>query len=378
MGSLCVGVKDGIPGLTMISEGLAKEQLNFLDAEAPARSPELSPELPAVLPFYATDGDAWITPFLEHFQPPRLSRDTLLTYVKHVRRFIRWWKDAHPQAALTQHVAHAYHAWLNIPLAANDPRPRVPHRTQSVMLSSVRRWGAFLVARDRLPQNPFDLVRGPNKADDLALGYLTEAQALHLLQTFPQDRLADMRDYLVALLMLRTGARETELCDANIEDVHPVGEDALLQLHSKGKDKQEPVVLRPDVRAEVDRYLVWRTQTTGPLSPGDPLFAKERNRGGYRMDAHEIRRRFKRVFARADLALPAISTLSLRQTAAIQALMGGAELDDVQKMMRHTSIETTKLYKKKYDRIKDAAERALDHLKLPVPATRPALDAPVA
>jgi site-specific recombinase XerD len=321
---------------------------------------------PATTAFHQTEGPDWIGRFLDHAQG-RLSQETTHTYAKYVRQFLTWWKTHRADAPLTKDLSLAYGSWLKTP-APGASHPPVPPRTRALVLSSVRRWAAFLVAQGRLPQNPFDAVRGPNKPNELALGYLTEEQAQAFLTACPKARLPDFRDYLTALLMLRTGARETELCQANVGDVLPLGDEAVLHLQSKGKDKQEAVVLLADVKAEVDRYLARRTEEKGPLLPHDPLLAKERQRVGNRMTPHDIRRRLKRIFKGLKLNHPHITTLSLRQTAATEALLKGAALDDVQRMMRHESIETTRLYFKKIERVLKGAERSLGHLKAAPPA----------
>ena len=109
----------------------------------------------------------------------------------------------------------------------------------------------------------------------------------------------------------------------------------------------------------------------GSVPPDAPLFTKDRAWrrrwegirpvGDERLTPDDIRRRLKPYFN--------FRLMALRQTAAVHALMRGAPLDGVQEMMRHESIETTKLYKKIANRLQRGGERFLDHLA-PAPCSQ--------
>jgi integrase/recombinase XerC len=352
-----ISMKD--PSLTSSGPSLPG-QLNFLPDVTPI---PLLPE--ALLPsiedppqaFHYADGSSSMETYLVHCQEQSLAPETAKTYQKCVARFLEWWRDESGllDMPLTSQVASAYGKWL----LRLEEASKITEGRRAVMLSSVRRWAVFLVATGRLASNPFQRVEGPDKPADVVLACLSEESVRSRLATMPKTRLIEVRDYVIALLMLRTGIRETELCEANVGDVVPLGELAFLQVRSKGKKrkKREPVVLRPDVYEALQQYLNQRRiedNEDQPLCGDVPLLGKARLRTDYRLTPHEIRRRLKPYF---NLRL-----MALRQTAAVHALMNGAPLDGVQEMMRHESIETTKLYKKIANRLQRGGERFLDHL----------------
>lgn len=312
------------------------------------------------------DGLATLEAYDLYCHELRLSRETAATYLTCVRQFLEWWEHESglAQQRLSNPVAVAYATFL----LALEQEEEITEGRRAVRLSAVRRWGTFLVSSGRLAANPFQKITGPDKPTDVLPACLSEDAVRSRLAAMPRGKLIELRDYVIALLMLRTGIRETELCEASVGDLLPVGELAFLQVQSKGKKKKEKlresVVLRPDVYVAVQDYLTRREREEGPVPASGPLFTKDRAWrlrwegirpvGNERLTPDDIRRRLKPYFN--------FRLMSLRQTAAVHALMNGAPLDGVQEMMRHESLETTKLYKKIANRLQRGGERFLDHL----------------
>lgn len=308
--------------------------------------------------FYLADSPSWVSQYLDDCEV-RLSPETVETYRKKLAIFTTWWQTHASETPLTGTVALAYDRWLTTEGTVSG-RP-VTERSRGLHLSAVRRWCAFLVSHARLQSNPFTRIT-VRRADWLSHGFLKFGEVKRLLRAFDDSDPLQFRDYLLALLMLRTGAREGELSAANLGDLSTMGQEGVLLLRSKGKQTQEPVLLRPDVKQKLDRYLLWRQQTDR-LPHTAPLFVNLRAGVGSRMTPRHMRRRIKQALRRAGLTQSDLSAISLRHTAAFQALLNKAPLKSVQLMMRHESIETTKVFSRQLERLRQGGERYLDHLR---------------
>ena len=109
-------------------------------------------------------------------------------------------------------------------------------------------------------------------------------------------------------------------------------------------------------------YLVCR----GKLEEDSPLFVvHHRGYEGRAMSEVMVSRMVKRYLRRIGLDDRKYTCHSLRHTAAILSLKAGATIYDVQQMLGHTSIETTRIYLRAIDeekRLDNPAIRRLDEL----------------
>src|SRR5260221_7013969 len=112
-----------------------------------------------------------------------------------------------------------------------------------------------LVIREVLAKSPAYKVKGFKLDDETSHVVLTEQEGQALLDAIDTGTLMGLRDYVVILLLLRTGLRRGEAAALTIGDVtmdqgHYV---AILQ-HSKG-DRRRVVKLPVDVWREIDGYI---------------------------------------------------------------------------------------------------------------------------
>lgn len=292
-------------------------------------------------------------------QSPQLSEDTLETYRHHLIRFYKWW-SASPRAQnpLTGEVVSAYRAYLN--------RQAFTYRSRSSRLAAVRSWCSYLQTEGHLSLHPFTDLPSFKKPDSITGGFLTEEEAVQFKDSFQHDQILSYRDYVIARLMLKTGLREIEVCQANIGDLGPFKEGGILFLRSKGKrNKEEEVVLLPELYQDIQTYLERRRQLQMSTTPDQPLFVGHRENiqpTGQRLSTHEVRRRLTLALRAAGITRPSISVRSLRHTAAILAFTHEAPLPAVQTMMRHEDPRTTRIYKRLADRLQRRGETYLEFL----------------
>ena len=298
-----------------------------------------------------SEAQHWIDAFLTKCEES-LSFETIDTYRRKLRLFIQWWSTASPNRALTVQLAYAY----------GNHRAGLPGsvRSHALHLAVVKRWGSYLVTAGRLSQNPWTGVAAPRQPVWLATDWLTFAEIKRLLQSFDRTSRSHQRDAIIARLMLKTAAREHELAMADIKDIRLIGTDAWLFLKSKGKRKEEPVLLVKPLQDEIDAYLL-RRYPDGIFPPDAPLFTVSTDDEERRIPTREMRRRITNALKRAHITRVGITPLSLRHTAGKQALAKKAPLPAVQEMMRHESIKTTRRLAEQEHRKSFPAERFLTH-----------------
>ena len=292
-----------------------------------------------------------------HERASVIADTTVATYARKLATFHEWWQQHEPTLPVSETLATRYACWLATPGTRSKA-------SQGLHLSAVRQWGCFLLAAGHLSVNPFAAVSGPPRARWLRHRLLTRTNLQTLLKQFPVTTLVGQRDYLLAALMIRTGARESELAAANIGDLTEYGEEgSLLLLHSKGKAKQEPVVVRPDPSTKLWAYLRQR-YPDGRFPSQDPLFTNHHPHSrGERMTTRGMRKQLKAGFKEAGLAQPHVTALSLRLSGGALAYRKGASPSELKRTMRHESIQTTQVLIDQVNRIRFGAERYLDDIQ---------------
>jgi site-specific recombinase XerD len=124
----------------------------------------------------------------------------------------------------------------------------------------------------------------------------------------------------------------------------------VLYVQGKGRDKKDQhVVLVKEAYEPLSKYLSTREPILRrKLNEDDPLFAGIGNRAlGERMTTRAIHERISYYFKKAGIKREKISPHSLRHTAALLAIEGGAPIPAVKKMMRHGTVATTLIYFRK-------------------------------
>lgn len=300
-----------------------------------------------------SDAETHLSEYLAHVQDD-LRAETLETYRKKLRAFLRWWTAAAASEPLSADLARQYDRFLRDRLAKRE----ISKRSFGLYLTPVRQWMLFLVGQKQLAENPFADVHGPGRAKGLTHGYLTLPQVKEFLASFHRTQLRDQRDYALCYLMLKTAVRPIELERANVGDVDEIDGQAVLYLYRKGTDdRADWVVLLPEVLEALHTYL----RARGRARANDPLFATMDRRAERRLSSYEIRRRVVTALRRAGLKRTTIAGLSLRHTAAMQALRNQAPLEKVQRLLRHRSIKTTQVYQDQLRAVRRGAERYLKY-----------------
>lgn len=186
---------------------------------------------------------------------------------------------------------------------------------------------------------------------------LTREQAQRLILS-----IENQRNRAMLLLMVSTGLRTIEVTRANVEDMRNSGESTILMVHGKGKTSKDDFVKVPaGVVEEIQAYVSTRT-----VKNGDPLFASEsKNNMGNRMNTGSISWIVKTALRNIGIDDPRISAHSLRHTCATFALLEKATLQEVQDLLRHSSLAMVLIYSHNINRLAArTSENVLRHMSL--------------
>lgn len=229
--------------------------------------------------------------------------------------------------------------------------------TINAYLVVVRKFFAWTESKKIYP-NIAKTIKGMKSPRGFRKECLTNEQISRVLMRINSSTIQGKRDFAIVNLLLRTGLRTIEIQRANIGDMLRVIDEAKLYIQGKGRDtKDEYVVLTYGALKPILTYLNDRRV----IDTNEPLFASVSDRNcGNRMTTRSISRLVKEALKTAGIDDKRLSAHSLRHTAITNALLGGATLQEVKTMARHSNINTTLIYSHNLERMANPAERVID------------------
>jgi len=209
----------------------------------------------------------------------------------------------------------------------------------------------FLVAEDLLDGNPMAAVPKPRlarsapkaiRADDAAVRLLATAATVDGGARSPWPE----RDLALVALFLVSGIREGEAVALGMASIGgPEGARRLEVIGKGGKARTIPV--DPALERVLALYQTTRAQRFSDHDldhPATPLLIDTRGR---RLAAHQISYLIERLYTRAGIRarIPAGAMVhALRHTFATDALQAGADVVELQALLGHASLDTTRRY----------------------------------
>lgn len=230
--------------------------------------------------------------------------------------------------------------------------------TVQAYLASVKQLYAWLQTEKAYP----DITRGI-KAGKKPRGFRKDILSLASLRTvlegINKSTLEGLRDYAILSLLARTGLRTVEVVRASIGDLRQeAGLEAgerVLWIQGKGRDTKDDFVLLTEAAVKpIQEYL----RARGTVGDTEPLFCScsDRNKG-QALTTRSVSRIVKQALRLAGLDSERLTAHSMRHTAISLAVVGGASLQQVQAMARHSDTKTTLTYFHNLDRLRSGAER---------------------
>lgn len=208
-------------------------------------------------------------------------------------------------------------------------------------VASVRTFHQFALDEALTTTNPAADVSPPRLGQRLPKA-LTIDQVTRMLEAPDRDTPDGLRDAALLELLYGTGARVSEVCGLDVDDVTVAltDPDAGLRLLGKG-NKERMVPLGSYARSAVDAYLVRARTGLARAGSGSPALLL--NQRGGRLSRQSAWAAIKRAAAVAGIT-EEVSPHSLRHSFATHLLDGGADLRVVQELLGHSSVATTQIY----------------------------------
>jgi len=161
-----------------------------------------------------------------------------------------------------------------------------------------------------------------------------------LLQQPDRDHFIGLRDYCFLLLLLDTGMRLSEALGLRLADVDLDG--ATVTVLGKG-NKERRLGLSPRLLADLKPYLRKRAAALTALGLPDARWVFPNDVGG-RLSAKAIQQRLRLYGQTAGIDGVRVSPHTLRHTYAVSFVRSGGDPFTLQKVLGHTSLETTRRY----------------------------------
>nr|WP_276534374.1 site-specific tyrosine recombinase XerD [Cutibacterium acnes] len=172
---------------------------------------------------------------------------------------------------------------------------------------------------------------------------LSMDQVESLLAAPDTSTVEGLRDAALLELLYGTGARVSEACALDVDDIRPVLDDPDLGLRLIGKgDKERIVPLGSYAAKAVDAWLIRGRPAWAEIGNGEhALLLNTRGRRLSRQSAWAV---IRRAGEAAGLDVEHLSPHSLRHSYATHLLDGGADVRVVQELLGHSSVTTTQIY----------------------------------
>jgi site-specific recombinase XerD len=209
----------------------------------------------------------------------------------------------------------------------------------------------FLVAEGVMDGNPMAAIPKPKAPSSLPRSIRARDAVARLLQTAAEvDSRArhpwSGRDLALIATFCVTGIREAEAAGLDVGSLS--GEPGARRMEVKGKGgKVRPIPIGSSLDAVLAVYLGERHDRFPRHDldhPATPLFVDSRGR---RMNVDQIRYLVEKLYVRAGIRAqvpPGALVHALRHTFATSALEAGADVVELQELLGHASLETTRRY----------------------------------
>ncbi len=214
-----------------------------------------------------------------------------------------------------------------------------PYHADARKLASLKSFYNYLVQiLDLMPQNPVRMsLHDPPKRQ---LVYLTVDEANKLLKAVSTSNSPyKIRDYAIIIMFLHTGLRVSELANVKISGIIETAEGSFLRLIGKG-NKEREIPLTEPCYAAIKKYLEVRPHDCVAPQDKDILFISRLNK---RFSSRALENIVKKYVQLAGLSSN-ITPHKLRHSFATVLRESGAKLEELQELLGHDNIATTRIY----------------------------------
>jgi integrase/recombinase XerD len=258
---------------------------------------------------------------------------TRAMYEKALRDFFTWWEEQ-GRPEFTKAAVQAHRAALETKGYAAST---INQRLAAIRKLAVEAADNNLMALDHAAA--IARVKGIPKSGIRMGNWLTEKQAEQLVNAPTPETLKGKRDRALLALLVGCGLRRRELSTLNVEDIQQrEGRWVIIDLEGKhGRVRTVPVP--PWVKVAVDDWLTAATFTAGRIFSAVSRHGKITSRTISEQAVLDNVRQYGK-----QIGLENIRPHDLRRTCAKLCRSGGGELEQIQLLLGHSSIQITEQY----------------------------------
>jgi len=263
-----------------------------------------------------------------------LSENTLSAYRTDIKKFVTWLMRL-SNNSLSDTLINAKRNII-VSYLSDLEKQNISARSRARLLSSLRRFYAYLLREKRIEIDPVALIDAPKLGRSLPKT-LTENDVESLLMAPNTSTSLGLRDRVLFEVLYATGLRVSELVSMQVTQINL--QQGVLRVTGKG-NKERLVPLGEEAVNWLEKYLL-ATRTdllNGKIS--DALFVTKR---GAAMTRQAFWYLIKRYAFQAEISTT-ISPHTLRHAFATHLLNHGADLRVVQMLLGHSDLSTTQIY----------------------------------
>ncbi|MHB8993717.1 MAG: tyrosine-type recombinase/integrase [Armatimonadota bacterium] len=218
-------------------------------------------------------------------------------------------------------------------------RPPVGARRLNHYREGISLFYEWLRERGYVQHNPVERVKKIREPRRL-IPVLTETQVAALLQQPNRDTFLGIRDYCFLLLLLDTGMRLSEGLGLRLADIN-LEEDTVTVLGKGNKERR--LALSPRLLMDLKPYLRKRAAALTALGLPDARWVFPNDVGG-RLTPKAVQQRLKLYGKAAGISGVRVSPHTLRHTYAVNFVRSGGDPFTLQKILGHSSLDTSRRY----------------------------------
>ena len=277
--------------------------------------------------------EMFVESFIKYLSDERnRSQRTVDSYGFAVRDFQTFYRSLDDQLTWDNVTSDAVREWI-----AYLSEEGKSEATINLYLSALRTFYHYLMIVGLVQKNPVGKVQGPKKKKRLP-AFVKEADMNRLLDevTFTDD-FCGVRNRLMILMFYETGLRRSELVSVRDADIQL--EAGILKVTGK-RNKQRLIPLTPELTNEIQHYRTVREEKFRGVQTGDCFF---QSNWGRNMTSGEVGTIVRNTLATVT-SQQRRSPHVLRHSFATSMLNHGADLQAIQQLLGHESLETTQIY----------------------------------
>jgi integrase/recombinase XerD len=259
-----------------------------------------------------------------------LSENTLAAYRNDLNGYARW-LAGQPRSDLMAASREDVQTYLAQRVAA-----RASPRSTARLLSTLRRFYAWLRRENRINEDPTALIEAPKLGRPLPKT-LTEAEVEALLAAPNTQTTLGLRDRTMLEVLYASGLRVSELVGLRLMQLNL--QQGVIRVTGKG-NKERLVPLGDEAVSWLQRYLQESRMALLHGQSCDALFVTQRREAMTRQAFWYMIKRHAKT-AHIEKAL---SPHTLRHAFATHLLNHGADLRVVQMLLGHSDLSTTQIY----------------------------------